>query len=450
MTDQQLQSIKEANPLFDVVADVVQLKKNGFAFVGLCPFHDERTPSFNVSPQKNLFKCHGCEKGGDVVTFVQLNAGLDFREAVEWLARRAGLPMPSTDAKNARHGHERKRAAHRPSFLEKMQLRPKQALPTGPLTFYDVAERDASAANFAESDFFRFLASTIAGHERAATVAGFYFLGTTSGRRVVFWNCDAVGNVHSAKAVPYNVATGKRTKGGPFKDAEYLRPGNGGAACFFGEHLLPVFPDLPVHVHESEKTAVIATLHDMITAGGVRRVHVATGGKERLAVATGPDGLATVATIARWRPFAGRKIVLWPDASKDGKALNEWTAHAATLRRAGFDCRADGRNQTGATDEQRAAGWDRADAILSEWSNERDERERVARLCERLQSHDLTTVHGTNGNGRPVCLSIGAHDLEKICLIAAGRWALATEQKKALARAGLAELNAAIFGGANT
>jgi hypothetical protein len=445
MTDQQLQNIKDANPLFDVVADVVQLKRSGAAFVGLCPFHEERTPSFNLHPARG-FKCHGCGKAGDVVTFVQLRAGLDFRGAVEWLARRAGLPMPSTDAKNARHGHERKRAARRPSFLEKMQLRPKQALPTGPRTFHDVAERDASAANFAESDFFRFLTSTIAGHEAAATVARLYFLGATTGRRVVFWYCDAVGNVHAAKAVPYNVATCKRIKGGPFPDAQYLRAGNGGAACFFGEHLLPIFPSLPVHVHESEKSAVIATLNDMINAGGVRRVHVATGGKERLAVDTGPDGLATVATIARWRPFAGRKITFWPDASTDGKALSEWTAHAATLRRANFDCRADGRNHTEATDEQRAAGWDRADAILSEWSNERDERERAARLCERLQGHDLTTVHGTNGDGRPVCLSIGAHDLSEIYLIAAGRRALATEQKRTLARAALAELDAAIFG----
>jgi DNA primase len=82
----------------DVVSDYVRLKKRGSNFIGLCPFHSEKTPSFNVNPSLNIFKCFGCGEGGDVFRFVERTEGLSFPEAVRLLADRAGVSLPEDDA----------------------------------------------------------------------------------------------------------------------------------------------------------------------------------------------------------------------------------------------------------------------------------------------------------------------------------------------------------------
>lgn len=89
-----LQKIKDAVNIIDVVGEHVVLRKAGSNFTGLCPFHNERSPSFSVSEQKQLFHCYGCKKGGDLVAFVRDIHGLSFGEAVEELAERASLPLP--------------------------------------------------------------------------------------------------------------------------------------------------------------------------------------------------------------------------------------------------------------------------------------------------------------------------------------------------------------------
>ena len=75
----------------DIVAEHVTLKRRGVRWVGLCPFHSEKTPSFTVSPERGLFKCFGCGKGGDVFSFVQLRENVSFMEAMRHLADRAGV-----------------------------------------------------------------------------------------------------------------------------------------------------------------------------------------------------------------------------------------------------------------------------------------------------------------------------------------------------------------------
>ena len=81
--------------------------------MGLCPLHDERTPSFTVSPSNQLFKCFGCDAGGDVLSLVQLKEGLDFPAALEFLARRAGIKLqradedPGVTARRARRARAR-------------------------------------------------------------------------------------------------------------------------------------------------------------------------------------------------------------------------------------------------------------------------------------------------------------------------------------------------------
>ncbi len=92
-----VQQVRDRNDLVEVVGEYLPLQRRGKTYVGLCPFHAERTPSFGVSPDKQLFYCFGCGEGGDLFTFVMKKDGLSFQEAVVSLAERAGLTVPEAD-----------------------------------------------------------------------------------------------------------------------------------------------------------------------------------------------------------------------------------------------------------------------------------------------------------------------------------------------------------------
>ncbi|MBW1725928.1 MAG: hypothetical protein JRJ33_11395 [Deltaproteobacteria bacterium] len=87
--------IKNAADIVEVVSDVVYLKKAGKNFVGLCPFHSEKTPSFTVSPQKQIFYCFGCATGGNIFSFIMKHDGILFPDAALMLARRYGIHIPT-------------------------------------------------------------------------------------------------------------------------------------------------------------------------------------------------------------------------------------------------------------------------------------------------------------------------------------------------------------------
>lgn len=93
-----IQRILNQVDLVGVVGEYVQLKKTGKNYMGLCPFHAEKTPSFSVSPEKQIFHCFGCGKGGNVFTFIMEVEGLSFLEAVRHLAERAGIPVEGVAA----------------------------------------------------------------------------------------------------------------------------------------------------------------------------------------------------------------------------------------------------------------------------------------------------------------------------------------------------------------
>jgi DNA primase len=90
---QTLEQIRAASDIVEVIGSYLPLKRAGANFVALCPFHQEKTPSFNVHPQKQIFHCFGCHKGGDVFTFVKEYENVDFPEAVRRLADRAKIPL---------------------------------------------------------------------------------------------------------------------------------------------------------------------------------------------------------------------------------------------------------------------------------------------------------------------------------------------------------------------
>jgi DNA primase len=89
--------VKAQTDIVAVIGDVVVLKKTGATWKGLCPFHTERTPSFNVNRDKGFFKCFGCGVGGDVFKFVELQQKASFPEAVQYLAQRAGMAIPERE-----------------------------------------------------------------------------------------------------------------------------------------------------------------------------------------------------------------------------------------------------------------------------------------------------------------------------------------------------------------
>ena len=92
----QIEDIKERVPIEDIVKRYVQLKPVGKNYFGVCPFHSEKTPSFSVNPELNIFKCYGCGEGGDSITFLQKIESLEFHEALEVLAREAGITLETT------------------------------------------------------------------------------------------------------------------------------------------------------------------------------------------------------------------------------------------------------------------------------------------------------------------------------------------------------------------
>jgi DNA primase len=96
MDKSQLERVKTASDIISVVSEYVNLKKKGKNFWGLCPFHSEKTPSFSVDPDKQIFKCFGCGKGGDVFSFVMDKKGLSFAEALAELALKAGIQLEAT------------------------------------------------------------------------------------------------------------------------------------------------------------------------------------------------------------------------------------------------------------------------------------------------------------------------------------------------------------------
>ncbi len=89
-----LESLSDKADIVDVISDYVTLKNSGRSYVGLCPFHREKTPSFHVDADKQLFHCFGCQASGNVYTFIMKIEGLDFVEAVKFLANRVNMPLP--------------------------------------------------------------------------------------------------------------------------------------------------------------------------------------------------------------------------------------------------------------------------------------------------------------------------------------------------------------------
>lgn len=111
--DSVIQEVAEKNDIYDVVSKYVHLKKAGASYIGLCPFHNEKTPSFSVSVQRGIYKCFGCGEGGDVINFTMKIENLSFADAVKKLAADANILLPEVKYKDNKSSETRKESKQR-------------------------------------------------------------------------------------------------------------------------------------------------------------------------------------------------------------------------------------------------------------------------------------------------------------------------------------------------
>jgi hypothetical protein len=369
-----IQRIKDANPIRDVISEHLDLKRHGVQWKARCPFHPDTDPSFVVYPDN--FFCWGCHAHGDVFDFLVLKLGLTWKEAAEHLAKRANIPTsespllpkhPPRRDKNGLLRHERRKGG--PTPTQKAKTPEKANFRARPEP--DTMHRDALAdylrrERLSENDFFRYLAGGGRG-DAAATVATMYGLCTYTGGRALFVYVDTLGRIRTAKAMPYNPTTGKRIKkkdGGIYPDAEYIHPKehlDGRAwnyvACFFGEHLLNRYPTLPVWIFESEKTAMVATVWQLLMFGELRAICLAVGG-----------GGLSPSDLHKWRPLQSRFVQVWPDNALDGGPLQRWSEAADLLKKNGFSVVVNSDLQRRSTPEDQNAKIDFADVVARDWS----------------------------------------------------------------------------------
>lgn len=96
-SEELIEEIRSSNDIVDVISKYITLKRSGRNFFGLCPFHKEKSPSFAVSPDKQIFHCFGCGAGGNVIHFISKIEGLDFKDTLELLANRVNIELPTLD-----------------------------------------------------------------------------------------------------------------------------------------------------------------------------------------------------------------------------------------------------------------------------------------------------------------------------------------------------------------
>ncbi|KIR01965.1 DNA primase [Lachnospiraceae bacterium TWA4] len=107
--EELIEQIREANDIVTVIGSYITLTKKGSRYFGLCPFHNEKSPSFSVSPDTQLYYCFGCGAGGNVFTFVMEYENYSFQEAVEFLAERVGIALPKNEEKGSKQENDRRK-----------------------------------------------------------------------------------------------------------------------------------------------------------------------------------------------------------------------------------------------------------------------------------------------------------------------------------------------------
>src|SRR6476619_2210557 len=101
ITQNTIQQIQSRIDIIEIIGGFVKLKKRGANYLGLCPFHNEKTPSFTVSPSKEIYKCVGCGKSGNTISFLMEHEKYSYVEALRWLAHRYNVEIEETEVSDA-------------------------------------------------------------------------------------------------------------------------------------------------------------------------------------------------------------------------------------------------------------------------------------------------------------------------------------------------------------
>ncbi len=109
-SDEIIEEVRSRSDIVDVISQYVRLARKGSTYFGLCPFHNEKTGSFSVSPNKQMYYCFGCGAGGNVFTFLMQYENFTFGEAMETLAERAGVELPKQEQSQAQRMEADRRA----------------------------------------------------------------------------------------------------------------------------------------------------------------------------------------------------------------------------------------------------------------------------------------------------------------------------------------------------
>lgn len=284
------QQIKDtaAAQIVEIVGDYVELRRHGGGWIGCCPFHDEKTPSFNVSKGKGFYKCFGCGEGGDVIKFLMKINRWEYVEALEYLAGRFG--MIDTGETAPRPAERPARKTERPA----VQYVSNEIL------------QETMRADKRGNTFFQFICSKFGGSEenraRVREVVKMYCLGV-HGAAVTFPQIDTNGRCRYIKPMTYK-ADGHRDKTRPPykipRDLENYQQ------TLFGAHLLRGYAG-KVAVVEAEKTAVIMAIVDREQ----RYLWLATGGSQNF------EKKADI--------LSGHDITIFPDSDE----FEQWRKIAA-------------------------------------------------------------------------------------------------------------------------
>lgn len=335
--------------------DYVDLTKKGTNWVGLCPFHDEKTPSFYVSEKRNSFKCFGCGKGGDVINFIQEIKGITFKEA---------LMEIGIDSKKER---EKKLVTQSPPLPKKLHL-------------IDPKYLRQSLKGYKNNCFVNYLNTLFDTDLVKELTTKMYHIGTSKSiwdGATVFWQVDRNLQIRQAKAILYNPQNGKRRKWKRETDHPFLEKAKENwivknkvdaisfgkrlikksgisepsiIPCFFGEHL--VKDNQKIAIVESEKTAILMA--------GFGRIGLPVA-RDYIWLATGGANGISFRNKAVFKFLDGKDIVLFPDLEK----FFDWTLDSFLLENT--NVKVSDMLERIATDEDRIAGLDIADFILREY-----------------------------------------------------------------------------------
>src|SRR6476661_4842604 len=101
ISQETIQQIVTRIDIIEIIGSFIRLKKRGVNYIGLCPFHNEKSPSFTVSPSKEIYKCFGCGKSGNTITFLMEHEKYSYVEALRWLANRYNVEIEETEVSDA-------------------------------------------------------------------------------------------------------------------------------------------------------------------------------------------------------------------------------------------------------------------------------------------------------------------------------------------------------------